>query len=120
MKNPKPISLMLHVPDLEKASDWYIKVFPEITRVNLTDDDLVVLEIDGFYLEFVKSDKKVSSGACGTVLYWFVESFPTTIKRLKTLGANIYRGPIEIENRQSMCQFMDPFGNVIGIRGNSV
>jgi len=32
-------------------------------------------------------------------------------------GAALYRGPIKIEARLSMCQARDPWGNCIGLRG---
>ena len=32
-------------------------------------------------------------------------------------GATLYRGPLDIGNGQAVCQFADPFGNLIGVVG---
>ncbi len=36
--------------------------------------------------------------------------------KLTALGAKLYRGPLDIEDNQVICQLMDPFGNLIGLR----
>ncbi|MEY1521689.1 hypothetical protein [Providencia manganoxydans] len=39
------------------------------------------------------------------------------MKHLITLGAKLYRGPMLIDSNKRMCQFEDPFGNLIGLKG---
>ena len=39
------------------------------------------------------------------------------IEHFSELGATLYRGPMLIENALAMCQVKDPFGNLIGLRG---
>ncbi len=34
-----------------------------------------------------------------------------------SLGAQLYRGPMDLENGHRICQVLDPYGNSIGIRG---
>ena len=114
-----PTAVMVHVSNVKAALEWYQKVFPNATLQEIGESEFYVLDIDGFSLELVLSDTKVSSGKQGTVLYWSVISLPEAVSHLKSLGATIYRGPMEIENNQSMCQLEDPFGNLIGLRGNS-
>ena len=58
-------------------------------------------------IEIVKADEKVSAGPSGTVVYWQVEN----------LAAKLYRGPMNIENGEAMCQVQDPWGSCIGLRG---
>ncbi len=73
--------------------------------------------MDGFFLEVVQEDDKVGAGNQGTVLYWSVPSLTAAIKHFEELGAKLYRGPMFIENGLGMCQVQDPFGNLIGLRG---
>jgi len=63
------------------------------------------------------ADEKVSSGKSGTVLYWSVDHLTGSLERFYSLGAKLYRGPMDIEDGLSMCQVEDPFGNLIGLRG---
>lgn len=115
----EPIALMIHVTDVDAASSWYQKVFPA-SVVLLESHDLVILTINEFALEIVRADKKVSNGKSGSVLYWQVSDIDNSIERLLTLGAKLYRGPLKIDNESSMCQFEDPFGNLIGLRGKTM
>ncbi len=115
----KPSALLVYVDDCEAGLRWYQRAFPEAKRVELPEFDFTLLKIGEFALEVVQADSKVTSGRAGTVLYWQVDNLTATINRLTQLGAKLYRGPIEIENHQSMCQLCDPFGNLIGLRGPS-
>ena len=83
----------------------------------MAEFDFTVLDIDGFQLEMVSSDSKVAAGAFGTVLYWSVEELSSAMQHFENLGVNFYRGPMAIENGLGICQFKDPFGNLIGLRG---
>ena len=62
---------------------------------------------------------KVSSGRCGTVLYWQVADLDAAANELIDLGARLYRGPMLVEDGLGMCQLEDPFGNLIGLRGQT-
>jgi len=113
----KPAAIMIHVPDVSEALLWYQTAFPGSQVISAADSLIAVLSIDGFLLEIVQEDEKVRSGPSGTVLYWSVASLANEIAHFENLNCTIYRGPIEIENQESMCQVRDPFGNLIGLRG---
>lgn len=113
----KPAALMIHVEDIDLALAWYQKAFPMAEARYMADFDMTLLFVNDFILELVKADTKVASGKCGTVLYWAVDSITDTLIHFKSIGANLYRGPLEIEDGLSLCQVEDPFGNLIGIRG---
>ena len=76
-----------------------------------------MLELNGFSLEIVQADDKVPAGKRGTVVYWLVENLTDGLAHFEALGAKLYRGPMAIENGLTMCQVEDPFGNLIGLRG---
>lgn len=66
---------------------------------------------------FHQSDSKVPSGAAGHVTYWQVTDFDVVLERAIHLGAKLYRGPLDRQDGNYMCQVMDPDGNLIGLIG---
>ena len=121
MRTPFVIAVMVHVSDPAAAMDWYQLAFPGSTRVSVDGHDFEYLQVGGAQgstrIEIVKADEKVSSGPSGTVVYWQVENITSSIAEFEKLGAKLYRGPLNIENGEAMCQVQDPWGNCIGLRG---
>ena len=116
----EPIAAVLvHVPNVEAALAWYQQAFPAAVRARIEATNFEFLSLGGVQLELVPSDEKVSSGACGSVVYWHVENFEEALQHLQGIGAKLYRGPMRIEGGLSMCQVRDPWGNCIGLRGRS-
>ena len=114
----EPIAAVLvHVADVEAGLAWYQQAFPTAVRSRLRGTDFEFLSIGNVQLEFAPSDEKVSSGACGSVVYWYVADFESTLQHMQHIGAKLYRGPMKIEDGLSMCQVRDPWGNCIGLRG---
>ena len=113
-----PISAVLvYVPDPKEGLKWYQEAFPDAKSVKLPEFDFEYLDVEGVNLEIVKADVKVASGAAGSVVYWYTDDFAARLRYLTSLGATLYRGPMDIENGLRMCQVKDPWGNCIGIRG---
>ena len=110
-------AVMIHVADVGAALLWYERAFPEAVRVFHGDPAFECLSLHGVQLEFVPRDSKVSSGPCGSVIYYRVAHFDAALAHFQRLGSSVYRGPIDIENSQRMCQVQDPWGNCVGIRG---
>ena len=79
--------------------------------------DWECIAVDGVQIEVVPADEKVPAGAAGTVVYWSTDNFDARRAELEAIGAILYRGPLDIEDGLVMCQFKDPFGNLLGIRG---
>ena len=115
----EPIAAVLvHVPDVEAGLAWYHLAFPQATRCRLEAFDFTYLSIGSVNLEIVPADRLVGSGAAGSVVYWRVQDFDKTVAHLRSIGAELYRGPLQIENGLRMCQLRDPWGNCIGLRGS--
>ena len=110
-------AVMIHVGDVAEGLAWYEKAFPQATRNPLTDIHCASLTLGSVHIELVPSDSKVASGPAGSVVYWQTQDFQATLWHLQGLGARLYRGPMAIEEGQSMCQVQDPWGNCIGLRG---
>jgi uncharacterized glyoxalase superfamily protein PhnB len=115
----KPIlAVLVHVPEVERALDWYEQALPGATRRRLAEPaPLEYLDVAGVMLEMVPADEKVSNAAAGSVVYWHTPDFDASLAHLLALGATLYRGPGDIEYGQRMCQVRDPWGNCVGLRG---
>jgi uncharacterized glyoxalase superfamily protein PhnB len=111
-------AVMIHVPDWKEGFDWYQKAFPQALRIGLPEFDFEFLEINGLRIEVVNADEKVGAGTFGIAVDWEVESFDEAFRHLTEVGATLYRGPATIENGRRMCKLKDPFGNLLGLRGN--
>jgi predicted enzyme related to lactoylglutathione lyase len=113
------VAVMIHVPDVPAALDWYGRALAGATRRRLPPphDRMEVLDVGGVMVEVVPADDKVAASAAGSVVYWRVADFEAALRHLLSLGATLYRGPGEIEDRMRMCQVRDPWGNCIGLRG---
>ncbi len=116
MPQTRILSILLHVGDWRRATDWYARAFPAAIRIAPPADNYGHLEMDGVVLEIINADEKVASGPAGTVVYWTVEDMTTEAEHLEFLGAVLYRGPMDIEGGDRICQIRDPWGNCIGLR----
>ena len=116
-RDQEMIAVMIHAPNWEKGFDWYKKAFPNAEPISVPDVNFKYLRINNVDIEIVNADEKVGAGDFGSVIYWKVLDFEKTKQHFESIGAILYRGPMKIENNQKMCQFKDPFGNLIGIRG---
>lgn len=112
-----PTAILIHVPHVAVGLAWYQQAFPQAVAEYLPEFDFTVLHVGNFTIEVVQADAKVCEGKRGTVLYWQVESFDLAVEHLSKLGAKRYRGPMLIEGNKRMCQLEDPFGNLIGLKG---
>ena len=112
-------AVMIHVPDPSAGMAWYARAFPLSRRAGAEDGTFQFLIVGKIQLEIVLADAKVAAGASGTVVYWQVEDFDEALAHFQRLGASLYRGPMQIEHGQAMCQMRDPWGNCIGLRGRS-
>ena len=119
MQNSAIAAVLVHVPDVKAALDWYQRAFPHAVRCRLEAFDFDYRAVGKVNLEIVCADKKVTAGAAGSVVYWRIPDFESGLAHLQDVGASLYRGPMDIEEDQRMCQVRDPWGNCIGLRGPS-
>ncbi len=110
-------AILIHVPDWREGLAWYSRAFTEARLLDSTGDGWAGLDVGGVLLEVVPADHKVASGAAGTVVYWSAADFDARVAYLRSIGAELYRGPLAIEDGAFMCQLRDPFGNLLGVRG---
>jgi uncharacterized protein len=108
--------VMYFVPDPEAAGDWYARLFG-IEKTRFYNPDFFVLRVGGVDVFFHPADTKGPSGVAGQVVYWRVEDFDAAVRHAESLGATLYRGPLDRTDGTFMCQMKDPFGNAFGMIG---
>jgi len=108
-------AIMMFVEDIHFAAKWYSELLSR--KLVYLDVDIPVIELDDTSIWFHKADSKVSSGKAGTIAYWEVNDFHQAMSCALKNGGTLYRGPLEIEDNQAICQILDPFGNLFGLCG---
>ena len=110
-------AVLIHVSDIAAGLAWYQKAFPEAVRKRLPEFDFEFLVVGAVNIEIVLADEKVLSGPFGSIVYWQVPELKAALQHMQSIGATLYRGPMQIEEGLGMCQVRDPWGNCIGLRG---
>jgi len=99
--------------DVKASRDFYMKLFSQTPVEDL--ENFVSFRIAGVCLDISLADEKSPSSCGGSVGYWLVDHLESVIEKSKALGAEIYRGPLRInEIERTIVQIKDPVGNVIG------
>ncbi len=57
-----------------------------------------------------------ATGPSGTVPYWTVPDVDALVADWSKYGARAHRGPKTIMTGERLCQLLDPFGNLFGLR----
>ena len=110
-------AVMVHVADVEAGIAWYERAFPTARRERVGSPPFERLAVGNVFIDIVRADGRVSSGAAGSVVYWRVAQFESSLAHFQNAGATLYRGPMSVEGGERMCQVRDPWGNCIGLRG---
>lgn len=103
------------VDDLAAARDWYaeligagpVEVQPQLVTFLVGDVRLTLHLGDEF-----NSVGKLK----GTVAYWGVDDVDEIVRWCVARGAVAHRGPKTIFTGERLCQLLDPFGNLFGVR----
>ncbi|HEY5309493.1 MAG TPA: glyoxalase, partial [Casimicrobiaceae bacterium] len=97
------------------AAEWYATTLQ--MPATFLDENFAIIHVGAARLCFHCADSKVPAGRAGQVAYWRVASLDGARARFEKAGAHLYRGPLRIGEGIGICQFADPFGNLIGLVG---
>ncbi len=100
------------VEDLEKAVEWYSKVF-EVSPY-FKAPTYVGFNIKGYELGLMPQEY-ASEKIDNLLSYWGVDDLEKSYKRLLELGAKIHEAPMNVGGEITMASVLDPWNNVIGI-----
>ena len=105
------------VPDIEKAKNWYSKVFD--TKPTLDTSFAVLFSIGNSALALIPNKNAAAKNDDSVIAYWEVDDIDSEYKRLLQLGATVHT-EIGIVFNSRRAIVIDPFGNILGIRTMSV
>lgn len=105
-------TVVYHVPDIEQAKNWYIK----ITGVQPYFDELfyVGFDINGCELGLDPDMTGITAGNTSTV-YWSVTAIEEKLEQLATAGASMSQPLNEVGGGIKVAAVNDPWGNTIGL-----
>jgi predicted enzyme related to lactoylglutathione lyase len=103
------------VTDLPAAVAWYSALLGS-PPVDI-HPQLSVFDVNGTSLTLhVQDEFNRSSGTAGPVAYWDVADVDAVVAWCLTRGGVAHRGPKTVFGGQRLCQVLDPFGNLLGLR----
>ena len=109
-----PGNVFYFVTDLAAATAWYsARLGAEPVR---RATQLVMFDLPGSLLTLHVADEFNQPGPSGTVPYWDVADVDATVAQWTMHGASAHRGPKTIMTGERLCQMLDPFGNLFGLR----
>ena len=105
--------------EVSKSRDWYRSLF----NIDPIEDkeDFVSFNVAGVSFDITVTDSKNPSSTGGAIGYWLVDSVHDALARVKELGGELYRGPLNVEETgRTIIQIKDPFGSVIGFESSFI
>jgi predicted enzyme related to lactoylglutathione lyase len=105
-------TVVYHVPDLEKAKNWYIG----ITGIQPYFDEpfYVGFDINGCELGLDPDMTGITTGNMSTV-YWAVVAIAQKLEQLFAAGASVAQPLTEVGGGIKVAAVNDPWGNTIGL-----
>lgn len=107
-------TVVLFVPDIEKAAKWYATLFD--VEVEYENPKFAFIRAPGAIIGFHPADAKCPGGVGGTTVYWTVASLTQALSELEARGARLLRGPGVTSLGDAVALLVDPFGCTIGLQ----
>ena len=107
-------NVFLFVEDLDAAVAWYAERLGRDPVVR--GGALVAFDLGGARLTLHEKDEYNSPGPSGPVAYWTVDDVDALVAEWTAAGAVAHRGPKSVFTGERLCQLLDPFGNLFGVR----
>jgi predicted enzyme related to lactoylglutathione lyase len=85
--------------------------------VDLMPGGAAIVDVGAVELVFHPADGVKNPQGASTVVYWQSADMGSDLDRLVGLGASVHRGPLVVADGRSICQLLDPWGNVFGVDG---
>ena len=107
---------LLFVNEIEQSKNYYA----EFLDLSPVEDlvDFASFQIGEQFINLHLADGKSPLSTGGCVCYLHVENLEYWIKKATDIGGTIWRGPLKVSDKSTICQILDPFGNVIGLESN--
>lgn len=106
-------TVIYKVDDLEKAKEWYNKVFESVPYFD--EPFYVGYNIAGYELGLQPSEEKGIQKGESVLAYWGVENVSAEFNRMLSMGATAHEEPVNVGGDITVASVIDPWGNSIGI-----
>ncbi len=107
-------NLFYFVEAFDEAVRWYAD---RLGREPVaTGGALAAFDIGGTRLTIHKTDAFNGKGPSGVAAYWTVPDVDAVVAEWTKHGAVAHRGPKTVFTGERLCQLLDPFGNLFGVR----
>jgi predicted enzyme related to lactoylglutathione lyase len=106
-------TVIYKVSDIEKAKEWYTKVF--LAKPYFDEPFYVGYNIAGYELGLQPEEKAPKNKEESVVTYWGVEDIEAEYKRFLALGAKEHEAPQNVGGDIMVAAIKDPWGNIIGL-----
>lgn len=116
MEAPKILGLrttIYKVDNLEKAIEWYTKVFGVPPYFN--EPFYVGFNINGYELGLQPEDSNPIEKSENVLSYWGVEDIKKKYQHLISLGATTHEKPTNVGGKIMVATVKDPWNNILGI-----
>ena len=105
--------IVYKVSDMDKAKDWYCKIFDSKPFVDTSF--AVLFSVGDSVLALSPNVKTATKDNDQSIAYWEVDDVDSEFSRLLQLGATVHTEINVVLNRRR-ATVIDPFGNIFGIR----
>ena len=109
-------TVIYHVPDLQRAKDWYTTAFG--IQPYFDEPFYVGFNIGGFELGLDPDTAGVKPGPGGTVAYWGVANADKAVAHFVRAGAVLQSPVRDVGEGIRVATVADPFGNLMGLIEN--
>jgi predicted enzyme related to lactoylglutathione lyase len=105
---------MVFVDDPRTAARWWADHLGGHAAIR-SQEGFYWYEVGGIEVGFHPADDlRNARGGC-PVMYWAVTELEAERARLLASGCRAHRGPLTVDATRTICQLVDPFGNVFGL-----
>jgi predicted enzyme related to lactoylglutathione lyase len=109
------LNVFYFVTDLPQAADWYTRLLGQAPERPMSQ--LVTFTLGPATLTLHETDEyNDAAPAIGSVAYWTVRDVDAAAAACAALGGVVHRGPKTVFSGDRLCQVLDPFGNLLGLR----
>lgn len=109
------VNVFYFVPDLAAGVSWYRELLSSEPVEERSQ--LAMFQVGAARLTVhIEDEFNSSAGTSGSVAYWDVDDVDAVVAECVRRGGVAHRGPKTIFSGERLCQVLDPFGNLIGLR----
>jgi len=108
---------MIFVEEPARVARWWAEQLGDGAKLHVEQGGFCWFDASGVEVGFHAADNTRNPRSTSPVLYWSVDDLARRRGELLAAGCFSHLGPIRLRAARSICQMVDPFGNVFGLDG---